>query len=104
MEISPTSQAIYKNVQTQKVLFILSLNLIATKNEYVTYRPIARQQLGKHTPAGANTRNNRRSIARQRISKQVSLTTEAVFPAWSVQSGYKEVFSSRVSSEAERCV
>jgi hypothetical protein len=35
----------------------------------VTYRPIARQQLGKHIPAGANERNNRKSIARQRISK-----------------------------------
>jgi hypothetical protein len=40
------------------------------KSEYiVTYRPIARQRLGKHIPAGANTRNNRTSIARQRISK-----------------------------------
>jgi hypothetical protein len=36
----------------------------------VTYRPIARQRPGKHTPAGANARNNRMSIARQRISKQ----------------------------------
>jgi hypothetical protein len=51
----------------------------------VTYRPIARQRLGKHIPAGANA---------QQISKQVSLTVEAVFSAWSVQSGYKEVFGS----------
>jgi hypothetical protein len=58
----------------------------------VTYRPIARQRLGKHIPAGANARN-RRSIVRQRISKHASLTTEAVFSVWSVQSGYKEVFS-----------
>jgi hypothetical protein len=35
----------------------------------VTYRPIARQRLRKHTPAGANARNNRTSIATQRISK-----------------------------------
>jgi hypothetical protein len=34
------------------------------------------------------------SVARKRISKHASLTIEAVFSAWSVQSGYKEVFSS----------
>jgi hypothetical protein len=34
------------------------------------------------------------SIARQRISKHASLIIEAVFSAWSVQSGYKEVFGS----------
>jgi hypothetical protein len=33
------------------------------------------------------------SIAMQRISKFVSLTIEAVFSAWPVQSVYKEVFS-----------
>jgi hypothetical protein len=54
--------------------------------------PIARQRLGKRTPAGANARNSRTSIARQRISKQASLTIEAVFSAWSVQNNYKEVF------------
>jgi hypothetical protein len=26
----------------------------------VTYRPVARQWLGKHIPAGANMRNNRK--------------------------------------------
>jgi hypothetical protein len=36
---------------------------------FVTYRPIARQRLCKHIPAGANARNSRTSIARQRISK-----------------------------------
>jgi hypothetical protein len=36
----------------------------------VTYRPITRERLGKHIPAGANARNNRTSIARQRINKQ----------------------------------
>jgi hypothetical protein len=60
----------------------------------VTYRPIARQRLGKHIPTGASALNNRTSVARQEISKQASLTIEAVFSAWSVQSGYKEVFSS----------
>jgi hypothetical protein len=41
----------------------------STQKNIVTYRPIARQQLGKHIPAGANARKNRASIARQRISK-----------------------------------
>jgi hypothetical protein len=54
--------------------------------------PIARQRLGKHIPAGVNSRNNRTSIARQQISKHASLAIEAMFPAWSVQSGYKDVF------------
>jgi hypothetical protein len=58
----------------------------------MTYKPIARQRLGKHIPTGANELNNRTSVARQRISKHASLTIEAVFSAWSVQSGYKEVF------------
>jgi hypothetical protein len=35
----------------------------------VTYRPIARQRLGKHIPAGANARKHRMSVARQRINK-----------------------------------
>jgi hypothetical protein len=34
------------------------------------------------------------SSARQRISKHTSLTIEAMFSAWSAQSGYKEVFGS----------
>jgi hypothetical protein len=45
----------------------------------VTYRPIARQRLDKHIPAGANARNNMTSIARQRISKHASLAIVAVF-------------------------
>jgi hypothetical protein len=52
--------------------------------------PIARQRLSKHIPAEAYERNNRTSISRLRISKHASLTLEAAFPAWSVQSGYKE--------------
>jgi hypothetical protein len=41
----------------------------------VTYRHIARQRLGKHTPAGAKARNNRKSIARQRFSKHAQNNT-----------------------------
>jgi hypothetical protein len=61
--------------------------------DIVTYRPIAKQRLGKHIPAEANARNNRTSIARQRISKHYSLSIEIVFSAWSVQRIYKEGFS-----------
>jgi hypothetical protein len=43
------------------------------------YKSIARQQLGKHIASGAKARNNRISIARQRISKHTSLTIEVVF-------------------------
>lgn len=35
---------------------------------------------------------NKTSTAGQRISKRSSLTVEAVFSMWSVQSGYKLVF------------
>jgi hypothetical protein len=65
----------------------------------VTSISIARQRPGKHIPAGANARNNRTSIAKQRISKHATLTIEAVFSTWSVQSEYKEVFSSIEWSE-----
>jgi hypothetical protein len=60
----------------------------------VTCISIARQRLGKNIPAQANSRNNRTYIARQRISKNTSITIEDVFSAWFVQSGYKEVFGS----------
>jgi hypothetical protein len=33
-------------------------------------------------------------IGRQRINKHASLKIEAVFSAWSVRNGYKEVFGS----------
>jgi hypothetical protein len=62
-------------------------------------KPICREWLGKHIPAEANARNNRTFIARQRISKQASLKIKAVLSAWSLQSGYKEVFSGRKWSE-----
>jgi hypothetical protein len=66
--------------------------------------PTARQRLGKHTPAAENARDNKTSIARQLISKHSSLTTEAVFSASSVQSGYKEVQNSsrEVKSQVSR--
>jgi hypothetical protein len=79
MEISPTSQAVYKKVQIQEVLFIVKFNY--NKNDNVTYKPTARQRLGKHISAGANARN-RTPIARQQISKHASLTTEAMFSSW----------------------
>jgi hypothetical protein len=60
----------------------------------VTCIPVARQRLGKHIPTETNARNNRTYTARERISKHASLTIEAVLSAWSLQSGYKEVFSS----------
>jgi hypothetical protein len=58
------------------------------------YRSIAKQQLGKHILAGANARNNRITIARQRIGKHASLIINTMFSVWSVQNSYKEVFSS----------
>jgi hypothetical protein len=63
----------------------------------VMYRPTAMQRLGKNIPAGANTRNNRIYIARQRVSEHASLTIQAAFSAWSVQNGYKKAFESTES-------
>jgi hypothetical protein len=51
----------------------------------VTYRPTARQRLGKQIPPRANAANNRTSIARQRSGKHTS-TVEVVFTASSVRS------------------
>jgi hypothetical protein len=52
----------------------------------MTCIPIARQRLGKHSPAETNARNNRTSITRERISKHAPLTVEAVFSAaWSCE-------------------
>jgi hypothetical protein len=50
-----------------------------SSNSTVTYRPIARQRLGKHIPTGVNARNNRTSIANQRISRHASLTIERLY-------------------------
>jgi hypothetical protein len=47
--------------------------------------PIAKQRLGKHTPALANAHKKRTSIARQQISKHASLTIAAVFSVESVK-------------------
>jgi hypothetical protein len=63
--------------------------LVASLN-IMTYRPIARQRLGKPIHTGANARSNRTYIVRQRISKHASLTIEVVLSAWSVQSGYRK--------------
>jgi hypothetical protein len=64
-----------------------------TLKDIVTYRPIARQRVDKHILSVANALKNRTSVARQRSSKYASIR-EAAFFAWSVQSGYKDVFSS----------
>jgi hypothetical protein len=83
-------------------MYILASILVGWADaNIVTYRPIARQRLGKHIPAEAYARNNKTSIIRQRISKHASSTIEVVSSACSVQSGYKEVFSSRVESNFE---
>jgi hypothetical protein len=68
-----------------------------TRTHFLGFRivsciPIARQRLDKHILAEANACNNKTSFARHWISKHASLTTEAIFSAWSLQSGYKEVF------------
>jgi hypothetical protein len=60
----------------------------------VTYRPIARQRLGKHIPVQAYARN-RTSITMQRTSQHTSLAIQAVFSVGSVQRDYKEVFGIR---------
>jgi hypothetical protein len=49
---------------------------------------IARQRVAKHIPAGANARNNLRSIVRQRHGKEALSTIQAVFSVGSVQSAY----------------
>jgi hypothetical protein len=76
------------------------MKIIEILKKFVTCIPIARQQPGKHIPARAKAPKNRTSIARQRISKHAFLTIEEVFSAWSVQSGYKEVFA--VYSQVEK--
>jgi hypothetical protein len=50
--------------------------------------PTVTQRFGKHTPTEANPRYSMASIAKQRISKIVSLMTEAILSTWSVQNGY----------------
>jgi hypothetical protein len=61
-----------------------------TQRNLVLWRidPFARQRLGKHIPAEAYARNNRTSVARQRISKQAFSTIERFCflrnPCWGV--------------------
>jgi hypothetical protein len=59
-------------LRTVRVLYNKFFPLI----HIVTCIPIARQRLDKHIPAEAYTRNNRTSIAGQRISKQAFSTIE----------------------------
>jgi hypothetical protein len=63
--------------------------------EHVTWLSIDRQRFGKHISAEAKERKNRTSTVRQ----HTLLIIEVVFSAWSVQSRYEKLFSSRVSSE-----
>jgi hypothetical protein len=54
--------------------------LEGVRKTILEYIPIiATQRHGKHIPAGANSRDNRTSIARQRVSKHASLTIETAF-------------------------
>jgi hypothetical protein len=50
----------------------------------VTYKPIVRQRIGKHIPAGANACNNKTFIARQRISKHTKNNTGQLKAVFSV--------------------
>jgi hypothetical protein len=78
-----------------------SLNLYQQGSERtVTYIPIARQRFGKHNPAGANARNNRTSIARQRISvpKTIWHNRRLCFP-WDSP----RVYTTRSSKGAVSC-
>jgi hypothetical protein len=54
------------------VLIFVYLNI-------VTYRPIARQRLGKHIPEEAYVRKNKTSIVRQRISIQTLILERLCF-------------------------
>jgi hypothetical protein len=63
--------------------------------DIVTYRPIAKQRIGKHIPAEAYALNNRTSIPTQRITKQSS-TIERMFflrgPCREVIKGQRRLF------------
>jgi hypothetical protein len=61
---------------------VTQVSRVTFRQNIVTCIPIARQRLGKQIPAEVNARNSRTSIARQRISKHVSLTVESVFSAY----------------------
>jgi hypothetical protein len=57
---------------------------------------IARQRLGKHIPAAANTLiRKEETVSKQRIGKHTTIRVllETVFSFRSVQSSYKEEFS-----------
>jgi hypothetical protein len=64
--------------------------------------PIARQRLDKHIHAEANGRNNRTSIAKQRISKHASLTIQTVFCVVRERWLYRRVQVKRVSCQKLR--
>jgi hypothetical protein len=65
-----------------------------SRNSEVRITFIARQRLGKHIVAQTNTQvKSSNFVVIQRRCKHVFPTTEALFSARSVQSGYKEEFS-----------
>jgi hypothetical protein len=76
-----------------------------TLEHIVTYRPIVRQRFGKHIPAEAYARNNRKSIAKQRISKQAFSTIEGLCflrgPCQGVVKGQKRSFELVVENLVE---
>jgi hypothetical protein len=74
-----------KRVTLQQLYHLDSHNM----KTVVTYRPIARQRLGKHIPAQAYAHDNRTYIARQRRGIHVSSTIQTVFSVGSVPKGYK---------------
>jgi hypothetical protein len=59
---------------------------------------IARLPLATHITAEANVRNNRTSIARQRLGKDASSTIQALFSVWSVPSCYKRTQSEEATN------
>jgi hypothetical protein len=67
---------VFKNYLFRLTVPVLNWGVNLTYYNIVPYRPITRQRLGKHFPAGANALKNRTSIPRQRINKHVFSTTE----------------------------
>jgi hypothetical protein len=72
---------IFTLISTSIIRQIIGLTPVG---HFVTYRPIARQRLGKHIPEGASARNNRTSIARP---KTIRDNRRRCFP-WVPPRGY----------------
>jgi hypothetical protein len=61
-------------------------------DDIATCMTSTRQRLGKHIPAQAISLSNKTYIAKQRISKHISVTKEAVFSVGTMRNGCKKVF------------